>query len=258
MKNSNIYVVVTAAGSGQRLGAEIPKALVPLAGTPLFIWTIQEISKIEGLCGGVVTAPVDYIADFRQYLAEFGSQIGGKWQVVPGGNTRRESIYRGLTWIKENYLLDSPEMGNNGPQDLVLIHDAARALTPQSVFEKVITALKKGCEVVTPALPVADTIRLVAEEKVGDRNGWELAGEDVPRNRLRIVQTPQGFRFNTIFALHQQWSGGENLPEATDDAQMASAAGYRQVFVPGHPNALKITVPEDLDFAGYLLTKRQN
>lgn len=248
-------MVVTAAGSGQRLGAHIPKALVPLSGYPLFMWAVKEISKLRNFSGGVITAPVKHIADFRQHLATIGVEIAEKWLIVAGGETRQKSIYQGLHQLKERHLPNTSV--ENDSQNLVLIHDAARALTPVQVFENVIGALEAGWEVATPVLPVVDTIRLVGEEKIEGEYGWELAGEDVPRSQLRIVQTPQGFRFNTIFRLHKEWNSDKNLPEATDDAQMASAAGYQQIFVPGSPDALKITVAADLELAEYLLVKRQ-
>ena len=150
--------------------------------------------------------------------------------VVPGGAERTDSVAAGLRAL-------DPAAG------VVLVHDAARALTPREVFERVVEAVRGGHPAVIPALPVTDTIKSVdAEDRVVDTP--DRAG-------LRAVQTPQGFLRETLERAH-----AEAPRAATDDAGLVEAAGGQVVVVPGSMEALKVTTPWDLRVAELILAGR--
>ena len=147
--------------------------------------------------------------------------------VVAGGATRQESVAAALA---------------AAPPDLsvVLVHDAARALTPPEVVERVAAAVRAGHPAVIPVLPVIDTIKAVDAD--------DAVRATVDRAALRAVQTPQGFRRDVLAAAH-----ANAVDAATDDAGLVEALGVRVSCVPGSPHALKITQPFDLAVAELLL-----
>ena len=209
--------IVAAAGSGLRLGAEIPKALVSLAGRPLVCWAVDTL-RAGGAEEVVVAVPA---AERTAFTAVLGPDV----IVVDGGDTRTASVRAGLAAI--------------GPDaDVVLVHDAARPLTPPDVVARVLAALAGGAHGVVPVLPVADTVVLVDDEGV-------VTGT-VPRAPLRRVQTPQGFDRATLVAAYASLEDGV---EHTDDAAVVRASGVPVATVVGDERAAKITVAHDLELA---------
>jgi len=148
--------------------------------------------------------------------------------VVAGGAERQDSVRRGLDALPPGV-------------DVVLVHDAARCLTPADVFVSVVSAVRAGASGVIPALPVSDTIKRVVGSTVV---------ETVDRAELVAVQTPQGFSLEALRAAHAAAAPGS---AATDDAGMLEALGHRVVTVPGDDRAFKITRPLDLVLAHALL-----
>lgn len=148
-------------------------------------------------------------------------------RVVPGGSERSDSVLLGLQALPA----DVP---------VVLVHDAARALTPTEVFDRVVAAVRSGHAAVTPAVPVTDTIKQVAVAA----DGAETVRATLPRSTLRAVQTPQGFRRETLERAHAQVRHA-----VTDDCGMVEALGEPVHVVPGDPRAMKITTPGDLRVA---------
>ncbi|PRY43221.1 2-C-methyl-D-erythritol 4-phosphate cytidylyltransferase [Geodermatophilus tzadiensis] len=210
--------VVAAAGSGSRLGADRPKALVELAGRPLVAWAVETL-----LAGGVDEVVVTVPAADR---AAFAAALPGRVHLVEGGATRTASVRAGLAAA--------------GPgADVVLVHDAARPLTPPDVVARVLAALAAGAPAVVPVLPVVDTTVVV------DDGG--LVADAVPRARLRRVQTPQGFDRAVLVAAYAGLPEGAEL---TDDAAVVRAAGVPVATVDGDERAAKVTVPHDLHLAG--------
>ncbi|SNS71817.1 2-C-methyl-D-erythritol 4-phosphate cytidylyltransferase [Geodermatophilus saharensis] len=210
--------IVAAAGSGSRLGADLPKALVPLAGRPLVVWAVESL-----LAGGVAEVVVAVPAADR---AAFAAALPGTVQLVDGGATRTASVRAGLAAA--------------GPAaDAVLVHDAARPLTPPEVVARVLAALATGAPAVVPVLPVVDTTVVV------DEAGTVTAA--VPRASLRRVQTPQGFDRAVLVAAYAALEDGVEL---TDDAAVVRAAGVAVGTVEGDERAAKVTVPHDLHLAG--------
>jgi len=220
-----LSVIVVAAGSGERLGSASPKAFVTLAGKTLLEHSLQPLLGLDRPLHVVVVAPEGWLnpahtlADSVLTTGVSAARISVA--VVAGGATRTESVRRGLAAV---------DAGN----DYVLIHDAARALTPTEVFQRVIDALEAGHQGVIPVLPVVDTIVPVDPDT-------SVTAPAHPREELGAVQTPQGFHTASLKAAYEQFVG-----DATDDAAVLRAAGHDVVAVSGHRESVKVTYPEDL------------
>lgn len=219
----DVAVLVPAAGAGVRLGPGAPKALRLLAGEPLLVHAVRRIAAAPSVHTVVVAAPAADVESVRAMLARVAPVT-----VVPGGAERQASVAAALATVPA------------GPE-IVLVHDAARALTPPELVESVAAAVRAGHDAVIPVLPVVDTVK---EVDAGER----VLGT-VDRAALRAVQTPQGFRRSVLTAAHE--AAGDPL---TDDAGLVEKLGVPVVCVPGSELALKITRPFDLALAEYLLT----
>ena len=209
--------ILAAAGSGERLGASRPKAVVVLAGRPMLDWSLAAI-RAAGIDEVVVALPE-------------GVQAPAGCAGVPGGATRSESVRRALAAA--------------GPSDAVVVHDAARPLVTPALFGAALAALEDA-EGAIAAAPVADTVK----EAGADRR----VTATLDRSRLWAVQTPQAFRREALErALDVP---GDVLAAATDDAWLVERAGGRVVVVPASPENFKVTTPHDLRVAELLLTTR--
>lgn len=208
---------MTAAGSGSRLGRDIPKALVPIDGVALVRWAASSLASVTDRI--VVTAPADAIADFEAALDGVVARV----QVVAGGDSRQESVVAGLAALAD--LSDD---------DTVLIHDAARPFMPVAVFGRLIEAIEHH-DAAIPVLPVVDTI----VSGVGGTVAY------LDRGRLGAVQTPQAFRLGAVRDAHTRARADGIL--ATDDASLALHYGYTLATVEGDPLGRKITYPEDVE-----------
>lgn len=218
--------VISAAGRGERLGANEPKALLTVGGVTMLTHAVRGIAQDPRISAIVVAAPADCLDQARMAVAAAGVRA----TVVAGGDTRTESVRRGVGALP-------PDL------DAVLVHDAARPLTPASVIDSVIGAINSGAEAVVPGIPVADTIKQIG---VG---GLVVATPD--RSTLRAIQTPQGFRADVLLEA-LRLSGAD----ATDDAGLVERLGVAVQVVPGHTDALKITTPDDLALAETILRRR--
>ncbi|MEU1585905.1 2-C-methyl-D-erythritol 4-phosphate cytidylyltransferase [Micromonospora sp. NPDC005710] len=218
----DVAVLVPAAGAGVRLGPGRPKALRLLAGEPLLVHAVRRLAAAPSVHTIVVAAPPADVQAVRELLAPVASVI-----VVPGGAERQASVAAALAAVPA------------GPT-IVLVHDAARALTPPDLVESVAAAVRHGYAAVIPVLPVVDTIKEVGADEV-------VLGT-VDRSALRAVQTPQGFQRAVLSAAHA--AAGDSL---TDDAGLVEKQGVAVTCVPGSEYALKITRPFDLALAEHLL-----
>ena len=163
--------------------------------------------------------------------------------VVDGGDTRADSVRAGIAALMEGI-------------EAVLVHDAARALAPEAVFHRVADALASGAAAVIPALPVVDTIKTVAATTgSGAALAPEVVTGTVARGELRMVQTPQGFRLDTLLEAHRAAQDLDRQQSAavTDDAMLVEMLGTPVHVVRGSTQSLKITTPLDLIFAEGLL-----
>ena len=240
--------VLTAAGSGSRLGADVPKALVPVGGISLLRRAAMGLIASGAVSHLVVTAPA---ADVERFRAELSGVLDGASgratgvEVVAGSpHSRQASVAHGLAAA----LATVPQA------DVVIVHDAARALTPPEVTRRVIAAVRAGHAAVVPALPVTDTVKEVESGVAGEPE--HVVG--TPRRaRLRAVQTPQGFATGTLVAAHRagaERAGDESLA-ASDDAALVEACGGSVVVVAGDERAMKVTTPMDLALAELLLAQ---
>ncbi|MGV9669414.1 MULTISPECIES: 2-C-methyl-D-erythritol 4-phosphate cytidylyltransferase [unclassified Gordonia (in: high G+C Gram-positive bacteria)] len=220
-----VGIVVPAAGSGTRLGEPIPKAFVDLGGRTILEHCVDGLTGLSASV--VVVVPVELIDRAR-------ALVPASVVVVAGGAHRSDSVRAGLAALDD--------------ADVVLVHDAARALTPVSVFRRVIAAVVGGHRAVVPGLPVVDTLKEV--EPGGDA---ERVLGTVDREPLRAVQTPQGFTREALAAAHADDSG-----LATDDAGLAERIGIPVHVVSGHHLAFKITTPWDLRIARDLVAERDS
>ena len=218
----DVAVLVPAAGAGLRLGPGAPKALRSLAGEPLLVHAVRRIAAAPSVRLIVVAAPATEVEAVRALLAPIAPVV-----VVAGGAERQHSVAAALAVVPA-------EVG------VVLVHDAARALTPPELIESVAAAVRSGHPAVIPVLPVVDTIKEVGP--------GEVVLGTVDRSVLRSVQTPQGFRHEVLAAAHAAGLGAH-----TDDAGMVEKSGTPVICVPGSELAMKITRPLDLILAEALL-----
>lgn len=229
MTTTQTAVIVPAAGRGERLGVGIAKALHRIGSASLLELAIRGVAAARGITHIVIAAPADAVESVAATFAD-----DARISVVAGGATRQESVARALAEV--------PDFCS-----YVLVHDAARALTPPSLFEDVIAALAGGAEAVVPVLAVADTMKEVHADVVM---------RTVDRSQLRAVQTPQGFTLAALTAAHAHaLTTGAN--DITDDAGLAEAAGIVVRVIPGHEEAFKVTRPLDLILAEAVLERRE-
>lgn len=211
-----VAAILVAAGAGQRLGADQPKAFVQVAGRTLLEHATAVFAEHSGVRDLVVCAPAS--------LVRSAAQLAAGAVVVPGGDSRQASVACGLAVVADDV-------------DTVLVHDVARAFVPAEVISRVIDALAAGATAVVPTVAVADTIRR-CELDTG------VLGPTLHRAGLVAVQTPQGFRRDVLAAAHAA-AVARGL-RATDDAALVEALGEAVTAVAGAPEAFKITQPLDL------------
>ena len=213
----SVCVVLVAAGEGRRLGSDRPKAFVALGGRPLLAESLERLERSDWIDSIVIVAPPGW-EEPTILLAEelVASKVGA---VVTGGATRAESVRAGLEEVAEDAVA-------------IIVHDAARPLVDDAVLERVLGPLAEGWAGVVPGLPVADTVKRVAEDVVTGT---------VDRADLVTVQTPQAFPAETLRAAY-----AGDLVGVTDCASLVERAGGRIRIVEGDPRLLKVTTPDDL------------
>ncbi|MDF3022933.1 MAG: ispDF [Alphaproteobacteria bacterium] len=211
-KKPNIAVLIVAAGSGERFGADVPKQYLPLLGRPVLNWSVDIFSQHPDIKSVYVAIHPDHAGQF--------AAIAPGISAIHGGGTRQQSVLKGLEEIARR---DKP--------DYVLIHDAARPGLSTELITNICITLKIN-EAVIPGLPVTDTIKRT--------NGASVKTES--RDNLYAIQTPQGFKFDTILALHRQHAD----KSLTDDAALCEIAGPAVKIVAGEKGNFKVTHPEDL------------
>ena len=225
-----VAVIVVAAGSGTRLGRPEPKAFVPLLDRTLLEWALDGVLALPEPAQVVLVVPTDQADTTRTLAARTAGAAAGYVTVVAGGATRQESVAAGLAVL-------------GGDVETVLVHDAARCLTPPAQLARVLEETRDSGAGVIPGLPVSDTI------KRRDASGEVRATVD--RSELVAVQTPQGFPRAGLAAAYAQ--AARDGIEYTDDAALFAAAGGSVRVVDGDARAFKITTPWDLHRAEQLV-----
>jgi 2-C-methyl-D-erythritol 4-phosphate cytidylyltransferase len=214
--------LIVAAGSGERLGAGVPKALVQLAGRPLLQWSIDAIAAVPGVHQIVVALPP-------------GTPAPAGVTGVEGGAVRSDSVKRALAACAQG--------------DPVLVHDAARPLVTAELAAGVLAALarERGADAAVAAAPVSDTVKQV-------QPGSYVVSATLDRRELWAVQTPQVFRRAALERALQVPAAV--LAQATDDAWLIERAGGEVIVVPASEENVKVTTPLDLQLAEVLLARR--
>lgn len=220
---SGVWAVLVAAGRGERLGDDRPKAFANLAGRPLLAASLERLEASEWIEAFVIVAPEEWEEPSILLAEEIGA--GKAHAAVTGGATRADSVRAGLAEVPEEAAV-------------VVVHDAARPLLGGDVLERVIAGVGDGWDGVVPALPLADTVK---------RADGEAIVETVDREGLYAVQTPQAFLAD---ALRSAFAGEAG---ATDCAGLVEAAGGRVRLVEGDRRLLKVTTPDDLQLVEALL-----
>jgi 2-C-methyl-D-erythritol 4-phosphate cytidylyltransferase len=211
----SVWAIVAAAGRGDRLGLDRPKAFASLRGRPLLAESLERLEATDWVDAIVVAAPEGWEEPVILLAEELG--CGKVSSCVTGGATRAESVRLALAEVPEDAAV-------------VLVHDAARPLVTEEVVGRVLEPLGEGWDGAVPGLPLADTVKRV-------RDGAVI--ETVAREDLVAVQTPQAF----VTSVLRSASSGE----ASDCAGLVEHAGGRVKVVPGDPRLLKVTEPSDLE-----------
>jgi 2-C-methyl-D-erythritol 4-phosphate cytidylyltransferase len=220
----SVWAVLVAAGRGERLGEDRPKAFVRLGELPLLAEPLRRLDECEWIDGVVCVAPPEW-EEPAILLAE---EVGASKVVacVPGGQTRTDSVRAGVAEVPAEAAV-------------ILVHDAARPLLPPDVVPRLLEALAQGADGAVPGLPVSDTVKRVA---------GGVVAETLTREELVAVQTPQAFVAGVLRAALARAGS-----EGTDCASLVEAAGGRVVVVAGDERLLKVTTRADLDRVAALL-----
>jgi 2-C-methyl-D-erythritol 4-phosphate cytidylyltransferase len=213
----SVWAVLAAAGRGERLGSDRPKAFARLSGRPLLAESLERLERSDWIDRIVIAVPPDWEEPSILVAEELAATKVNS--AVTGGATRSDSVRLAL----EDVPADAA---------VVLVHDAARPLLPEGVIERVLAPLSEGWDGVVPALPLADTVKRVEGDRVV---------ETVSRSDLVAVQTPQAFLADV---LRRAVAG--DVADATDCASLVEAAGGRVKVVPGDPKLVKVTDAADL------------
>jgi 2-C-methyl-D-erythritol 4-phosphate cytidylyltransferase len=222
------WAILVAAGTGERLGSDRPKAFAALAGRPLLAESLERLDSSEWIDAIVVAAPPEW-EEPAILLAEelVASKVTA---VVTGGATRAESVRNALAEVSQEALV-------------VLVHDAARPLVDDATIERLLGRLDGSVDGVVPGLAVQDTVKRVEHD---------LVVETVDRDALVAVQTPQAFLAEPLRAA---FAG--DLAGATDCASLVEREGGRVAVIEGDPDLAKVTTADDLERLSQRLLERE-
>jgi 2-C-methyl-D-erythritol 4-phosphate cytidylyltransferase / 2-C-methyl-D-erythritol 2,4-cyclodiphosphate synthase len=210
--------IVLAAGLGERMNAETPKALLPFDGTTIVARAVERAGGCPSVFSVVVVAPAGWEDAVRTLVEPLGVS-----EIVTGGATRQASVIAALSSL--------------GDAERVLCHDAARPLATPALFERALEALD-GWDGVVPVVPMVETVKRIRDGRI---EGTE------PREALALAQTPQAFVVSALRTAHER--AARDGFEATDDALLLERAGFRVRAIEGERSNLKITTPEDVRLA---------
>ena len=220
-KEKKIAAVIAAAGSGKRLGSDIPKQYLKIAGVPILVKTVRAFMENPHVDDIIIVAHEDYIPHCRELAAEY--RLDKVTAVTAGGKERQDSVYRALQAVREA----APDTS------CVLVHDAARPFVNQETIDRVIeAAVTKGAAIT--CVPVKDSIR----------QGTSEASRNIERKNLYNVQTPQGFSLPLLMEAYEK--AFEDGYYGTDDASLIERLGKSVELVAGHYDNIKITTKEDM------------
>lgn len=220
------YVIVTAGGTGTRMGASVPKQFLELDGKPILRRTLERIREAVPDVHILTVLPQEHVTFWRHYCLQ--SSFTCPQRLVVGGFTRFHSVKNALEYVPDGAL--------------VAVHDGVRPLVSAGLVRSLFEAAAHGAPAVIPVLPATDTLKVLAK---GQDGLLHPTGEALDRSRVWAAQTPQVFHSEALKAAYAQ--GYDTL--FTDDASVAERYGISLAFVPGERTNLKITTPEDLALA---------
>lgn len=226
-----MHLLIPAAGVGRRMGSDRNKLLLTLRDRPILYWTLRAAFTAQKISWvGIIYQPADY-DDIQEILQKLDSPQQ-PLELIVGGDTRQESVYNGLQKL---------------PTDakFVLIHDGARCLASSELLNRCAVAMAT-CQGMIAAVPVKDTIKVV--------DGDGIIQSTPERKFLWAAQTPQGFNVDLLKLCHER--GKQEGWEVTDDAALFERCGYQVKIVEGEETNLKVTTPQDLAIANFILAQR--
>lgn len=219
-------VIIVAGGSGRRMGSALPKQFMMLGGMPVLARTINTFSEALPSADIVVVLPEEHIALWRNLASRFDIAVH---RCVAGGKERFHSVLRGLEALNDDV-------------EYVAVHDGVRALVSKKLIVRAALAVEEH-DAVIPVVDVVDSYRRITEQ----------GSETFPRSELRIVQTPQMFSAELLRRAYKQ----EYNPSFTDDASVVEAIGSTITLIDGERSNLKLTTPDDMSWAEWLLSREE-
>ena len=222
-----VGVVIAAGGKGFRLGRKIPKQFLLLLGKPVLQWTVAIFDTLPIVNEIVVVAPVGHVAHVKRIIARAGFRRVSA--VVPGGAERQDSVRNGLSSFTRH-------------PDIVLVHDAVRPLVTREVVRSVVRAAARYRAAVA-GVPVKDTVKVEGRKSFYTRT--------LRRDRLWVVQTPQGFDYGLLLRAHKLAQGARFV--GTDESSLVERLGVPARIVLGDEMNFKITTKDDLERAKLLI-----
>lgn len=225
---SNFGAVIVAAGKGTRMGTRESKQYLALNGKPIIVHTLEVFSRIPWLQEIVLVTGIEDVPRCESWIQEYS--LNKVSAVIPGGSERQQSVYQGIKQISSEW---------------VMIHDGVRPFVTQEEIEVCRdAAIREGASVL--GVPVKDTIKQV--------NGKGLITGTPDRQSLWAVQTPQAFRLFDLLSAHE--AAAKDGFTGTDDAMLMERAGHPVIVVEGKYSNIKITTPEDLEYAAFLQKRK--
>lgn len=227
------YVLIVAGGKGLRMGGDLPKQFIPIAGKPVLMHTLESFYRWNPEAELVLVLPEEHQDYWKMLCREIGCKA--PHHIANGGATRFHSVLSGLTLIKEM----RDRSAEQGPA-FVAVHDGVRPFVTSDVIENCFVEAERSGAVV-PVMPMIDSLREVFD-------GYSTP---VDRSRFVAVQTPQVFDLELLMKAYQQ----PYQKTFTDDASVVEAMGHKVTTVPGNRENIKLTTPLDLDVAKVLLSE---
>lgn len=218
--------VIVAGGKGTRMGGPISKQYLPIGGKPVLMHTLEKFHQADPSTFLILVLPELDFLFWKKLCQEFNFSL--PHEVIAGGNSRFQSVKNGLSSLPFH-------------QGLVAIHDAVRPFVSTEVIQRSYAQAEKTGSAIA-VVDLKDSIRKL------DENGVSTFQE---RHLFRLVQTPQTFQIDQIKLAFQV----EDSPKFTDDATVYENQGWEVTLIPGNPENIKITTPEDLDYADFILSK---
>ncbi len=225
-----IVAIIVAGGKGERMGGEIPKQFLPLAGKPIIIHTLEKFEAHPEVTDIIIVCHHYYIKTLEDMIKAY--QFEKIYKIIDGGKTRQESSFKGVVICPEG-------------TEVVMVHDAVRPFVTEDVITNVIASAKEiGAS--APAIESSDTVIMIEDGLI----------EDIPeRGKVRRIQTPQGFTYAKILQAHEE-AISEGVSDFTDDCGLVLSTGGDVRIVEGSEDNVKITTQVDLDKAEHFLSKK--